>query len=222
MSVLAAEWLDFASAAVHTGGDETYHWYYQQGRVTHEVVSAAQIDRRGATNNSTIRRPAGGFVRLPGQGGMADVADLHANFHLYLTRHTRQSLVDTVDFVSASRRHLTAAARRGFGMPPGRVTLLTNLGLFELEPAVGELVLTAVHPGVTVDDVRAHTGFEPEISGDLAVTAPPTSEELHALRHDVDPLGIRRLEFVPSARRGALIDELLAAEERLLGLQPEG
>jgi glutaconate CoA-transferase subunit A len=222
MSIMAAEWLDFASAAIHTGGDETYHWYYQQGRVTHEVVSAAQIDRRGATNNSVIRRPADGFVRLPGQGGMADVADLHANFHLYLTRHTPQTMVETVDFVSASRYHRTDAARRSYGMPPGQVTVLTNLGSFDLDPAAGELILTAVHPGVTVDDVRAQTGFEPKVAAGLTVTAPPTSEELHVLRHDVDPLGIRRLEFVPSAQRGALIDELLAAEERLLGQLPEG
>ena len=222
MSIMAAEWLDFASAAVHTGGDETYHWYYQQGRVTHEVVSAAQIDRRGATNNSMIRRPAGGFVRLPGQGGMADVADLHANFHLYLTRHTRHSLVETVNFVSASRHHVADGTRRLAGMAPGQVTVLTNLGRFELDPGAGELVLTAVHPGVTVDDVRAQTGFEPKISADLTVTVPPTREELRVLRHDVDPLGIRRLEFVPSAERGALIDELLGAEERLLGRLPEG
>jgi glutaconate CoA-transferase subunit A len=216
MSIMAAEWLDFASAAMHTGGDETYHWYYQQGKVTHEVVSAAQIDRHGATNNIRITRPGGGFVRLPGQGGMADVADLHSNFHLYLTRHSPQSLVETVDVVSASRRHLTGQARSSLGLRPGKVTLLTNLGQFELDPAAGELVLTALHPGVTLEELRAQTGFEPKVSGDLLVTEAPTAEELRALRHDVDPLGIRRLEFVPSARRGALIDELLTAEEQLL------
>jgi len=216
MSVMAAEWLDFASAAVHTGGDETYHWYYQQGLVTHEVVSAAQIDRRGATNNSMVRRPAGGFVRLPGQGGMADVADLHTNFHLYLTRHSPQSLVEAVDVVTARRHHVTDETRRWIGLRPGRVTLLTNLAHFELDPVAGELVLTTVHPGVTVEQVRAQTGFEPKIADGLTVTVPPTEEELRALRHEVDPLGIRRLEFVPSAQRGALIDELLTAEERLL------
>jgi glutaconate CoA-transferase, subunit A len=216
MSIMAAEWLDFASAAMHTGGDETYHWYYQQGRVTHEVVSAAQIDRHGATNNIGITRPGGGFVRLPGQGGMADVADLHSNFHLYLTRHSPQSLVEAVDVISASRRHLTGQARRSLGLRPGQVTVLTNLGQFELDPAAGELVLTALHPGVTLAELRSQTGFEPRISGDLAVTEAPTADELRALRHDVDPLGIRRLEFVPSAHRGALIDELLTAEEQLL------
>jgi glutaconate CoA-transferase subunit A len=147
---------------------------------------------------------------------MADVADLHSNFHLYLTRHSPQSLVETVDVVSASRRHLTGQARSSLGLPPGKVTVLTNLGQFELDPAAGELVLTALHPGVTLEELRAQTGFEPKVSGDPLVTEAPTAEELRALRHDVDPLGIRRLEFVPSARRGALIDELLTAEEQLL------
>ena len=41
----------------------------------------------------------------------------------------------------------------------------------------------------------------------------PTDEELHILRTEIDPLGIRRLEFIPSRERTALIEELLTAEE---------
>jgi hypothetical protein len=33
------------------------------------------------------------------------------------------------------------------------------------------------------------------------------------LRHEVDPLGIRRLEFIPSKDRTALLTELLDSEE---------
>src|SRR5688500_4680492 len=54
-----AEPLDFQTAAVHCGGDESYHSYYQRGRVTHEVVSAAQIDRHGNTNNIEVVSPNG-------------------------------------------------------------------------------------------------------------------------------------------------------------------
>jgi glutaconate CoA-transferase subunit A len=83
------EALDTASAAITCGGEDCYRWYYQQGRVTCEVVTAAQIDRRGRTNNLAVTSPSGRAVRLPGQGGMADVADLHQNFYLYLTRQSR-------------------------------------------------------------------------------------------------------------------------------------
>src|SRR5690606_21454729 len=83
LSLAANEQLDHELAAAHTGGDETYHWYYQRGLVTHEVVGSAQVDGRGATNNLWVQARDGRKIRLPGQGGMADVANLHANFMIY-------------------------------------------------------------------------------------------------------------------------------------------
>jgi glutaconate CoA-transferase subunit A len=204
MTLTYAELLDFHSAAAHAGGDETYHWYYQQGRVTHEVVGAAQVDRSGATNNLHVRRPDGRLIRLPGQGGMADVANLHASFLLYLPRQSRRNTVARVDARSAAR------------VVPGRTALLTDLGLFELDPAAGGLVLTRLHPGVELEEVRERTGWPLLVSDDLQCTPAPTHEELEALRKRVDPLGIRRLDFVPAAERGALIDELLDREDRVL------
>lgn len=43
-------------------------------------------------------------------------------------------------------------------------------------------MLTAVHPGVDVDRVRAATGWDLRVSPDLGTTAAPTSDELSALR----------------------------------------
>jgi glutaconate CoA-transferase subunit A len=204
MTLSYAELLDFHSAAAHAGGDETYHWYYQQGRVTHEVVGAAQIDRDGATNNIAVRRRDGSTVRLPGQGGMADVANLHASFLLYLPRQSRRNTVERVDIRSATR------------VRPGRTAVLTDLGRFELDKSAGGLVLTHLHPGVELDEVREHTGWPLLIGDDLHRTPEPSAKELHALRERVDPLGVRRLDFVPAAERGALIDEVLDREDRLL------
>ena len=210
MTLSYAELLDFHSAASHAGGDETYHWYYQQGRVTHEVVGAAQIDRSGATNNLHVRRPDGRLIRLPGQGGMADVANLHASFLLYLPRQSRRNTVARVDARSAAR------------VVPGRTALLTDLGQFELDPAAGGFVLTRLHPGVELDEVRERTGWPLVVADDLQRTPAPTHEELDALRHRVDPFGIRRLDFVRAAERGALIDELLDREDRVLDAAQAG
>ena len=58
--------------------------------------------------------------------------------------------------------------------------VITDLGV--LEPRDGELTLTAVHPGVTVDQVREATGWELRVAGEVATTEPPTEEELGALR----------------------------------------
>lgn len=216
LSLLAAEVLDYEGAVAHAGGDETYHWYYQSGLVTHEIVSAAQIDQRAATNNLRITRSDGSHVRLPGQGGMADVANLHANFVLYLARHSRRTLVDTVELVSARREFNDGAVRERLGLQPGVVRLITNLAVFELAPEHERLTLTQLHPGVTLEAVREQTGFDLTVADELQETEPPTASELSVLRQEIDPLGIRRLDFVPAAERGTLIRELLAAERNAL------
>ncbi|MBW3634381.1 MAG: CoA-transferase, partial [Chloroflexi bacterium] len=213
MLMTLAEPLDFQSAAVHCGGDESYHWYYQRGRVTHEVVSAAQIDQHANTNNIEVISPSGRRVRLPGQGGMADVANMHRHFLLYLTRHSPLSLVERVDYISAARGLLTAEERLAAGYQPGEVKLVTNLGVFELDPDARELALVSIHPGHTVEEIQEVTGFPLRLSPLLAETPRPTSEELSLIRREVDPLGMRRLEFVAGKERGPLLAALIESEE---------
>jgi glutaconate CoA-transferase, subunit A len=215
MSLTAAEPLEFGSAKVFWGGDETYHWYYQQGRITHEVITVAQLDRRGRTNNAWIGN-GDKRVRLPGQGGMADVANLHRNFILYLARHTRERFVEAVEVCTASRGLLTDEERRRAGLPPGKVRVITELGIFELDHHDHLFHLISLHPGVTLDEVRDRTGGDVAISESLAATDPPAPEQLRQIREEIDPFGIRRLEFVASRDRLSLIDSILSAESGMV------
>jgi glutaconate CoA-transferase, subunit A len=216
MLLSLGEALDTSSAAVQCGGEDSYRWYYQQGRVTCEVVTAAQVDRHARTNNIEVTSPSGRRVRLPGQGGMADVADLHRNFVLYLTRHSRISLVDSVQRVSAARSLFGRAARLRAGLRPGKVQLVTNLGVFGYDEARGELVLETLHPGVTLEELKDSTGFDPLLADSLGVTEEPSAEVLRVLRDEIDPLGIRRLEFAPAKERGGLLEACIAAEQDLI------
>jgi glutaconate CoA-transferase subunit A len=213
MVMTLAEPLDFQSAVLHCGGDDSYHWYYQRGRVTHEVVSAAQIDRNGNTNNIEVVSPSGKRIRLPGQGGMADVANMHKNFLLYLTRHSPLSFVERVDYVSAARGLFTDEERAAAGYQPGVVQLITNLGVFALHPEHREFELVLIHPGVTIDAVQGATGFTLRLAPDVQVTPAPAPDELRLIRREVDPLGMRRLEFVAGKERGPLLAALIASEE---------
>lgn len=216
LSLTAAEFLDHHLSAAHTGGDETYHWYYQRGLVTHEVVGAAQVDGTGATNNLWVSKQDGTPVRLPGQGGMADVANLHANFMIYLPRQSTHNLVAKLDTVSARRAWHAPEERRRFGLLPGRTVVLTDLGMFEYDENVAGLTLRTLHPGVGIEDIRARTGFDVIEADGLTTTEPPTERELTALRTVVDPLGVRRLDTVSSTERQHLIDALLDVEETIL------
>lgn len=215
MSIITSELLDFHTAAAHIGSDDSYSWYYQRGRISHEVVSSAQIDRRANSNTSWIAN-GDRWIRLPGQGGMGDVADMHQRYFLYLPRHSKRTLVEKVDFTSATRSFHDERQRTRYGYHPGPTTLITNLGIFEHDIDIEELVLTHLHPGVSFEQLQDATGFEVRSRDTIATTQAPSAEELRVIRDELDPLGVRRLEFVPSAERSALIDELLTAEEYAL------
>jgi glutaconate CoA-transferase subunit A len=214
-----AEWLDACSALTIMGGEESYEWYYQAGQVSFEVVSVAQIDASGRTNNREVSTPSGRRLRLPGQGGMADVANMHRHFLIYLPRQSPLNTPERVEFSTAARAVLTAADREAAGYQPGMVTLVTNLAVFRLDQETGRFRIAEVFPWTTFAELRDATGFELGIAAldGIPVVPTPTDVELDTLRRRVDPLAIRRLEFVPSRERGPLLEQTIRAEAELAG-----
>jgi hypothetical protein len=75
------------------------------------------------------------------------------------------------------------------------------------------LELALIHPGVTVEEAQAATGFTITVSPNLASTPLPTAEELRLIRTEIDPLGMRRLEFVAGKERSPLLRALIESEE---------
>jgi glutaconate CoA-transferase subunit A len=212
MTLTLLEAMDADSAVAHCGGDDTYSTYYQAGLVTHEIIGAAQIDACGRTNNLELIKPSGGKLRLPGQGGMSDVANMHRDYVVYVPRHSPLSLVRTVETVSSARGLISAEQRREAGYRAGDIWLVTNLCVFRYDEAQGQLVVVEIVPGVRRDTIVAETGFEVIFSAICGTLELPTSEELRVLRREIDPMGLRRLEFVGARDRGSLLDEILARD----------
>lgn len=217
------ESLDAETAAAHAGGDDTYSTYYQAGAVTHEIVAAAQVDRHGRVNTIRLRKRDGGIIRLPGQGGMADVANMHRDYLLYVTRHSPQSIVEKVEIASSARGLLTEAERQPYGYRTGKALVFTDLCVLRLDPVTRKLVVIETMPGVTRQQIEDATGFPAEFDAGCRETALPSAETLRILRERIDPLGLRRLEFVSAKERGALIAGILeadrAAVERCIAAQ---
>lgn len=214
MTLSLLEAMDAGTAVSHNGGDDTYSTYYQAGIVTHEIIGAAQIDARGRTNNLELTKPSGGKLRLPGQGGMSDVANMHQHYLVYVPRHGKASLVESVEMVSSARGLIAAADREAAGYRPGHVYLVTNLCVFRYDEGEKQLVVIETMPGVARDTIVAETGFKVIFAADCAEMEAPTANELRVLREKIDPLGIRRLEFVSARERGALLDEILARDRQ--------
>jgi len=210
------ESLDCETAVAHAGGDDTYSTYYQAGAVTHEIVGAAQVDRRGRVNTIALKKPSGGLLRLPGQGGMVDVANMHRDYLLYVPRHSVQSLVHEVEIVSSARGLLTPAERDPMGYRTGKALVFTDLCIFRLDQTSRELTVIETMPGVTRQQIRDATGFAVTFDVDCREVPMPSEETLSVLRNRIDPLGLRRLEFVSAKERGALIAEILAADRAMV------
>jgi glutaconate CoA-transferase, subunit A len=220
------ESLDCETAVAHAGGDDTYSTYYQAGAVTHEIVGAAQVDRRGRVNTIALRKRDGGLIRLPGQGGMADVANMHRDYLLYVPRHSVQSLVEDVEIASSARGLLTQNEREPMGYRTGEALVFTDLCVFRLDRSSRELIVIETMPDITQQQIRDATGFAVTFDADCREIPLPSNDTLGVLRNRIDPLGLRRLEFVSAKERGALIAEILAADrvmvERCIAAQTAG
>lgn len=168
-----------------------------------EFLRPAQVDRLGHTNNVLVRRGDRPVVRLPGAVGIPDSMALHEQVLLYLPRHEPRAFVERVDVLSGvGGDGLGGEIRR---TRPER--MVTDLGVFDFGPDGPRVV--SLHPGVTVEQVRACTPIRVEVADTISETEPPTEAELEALRETVDPLGLRRLEFLPSRRRVAALRSLV-------------
>jgi hypothetical protein len=190
-----------------------------------EFFRPAQIDTYGNFNNVVIGDYYQPRLRLPGCGGIADVTNFSTRIYLYVPRHERRVFVEKLDFLSGVG-HLAGwgkeeRRRRGITNPvgcetthranPGPRYLVSDLGQFDF--AHGRLRLTSPHPGVSVEEIQAKTGFPLEIAPDLEETMPPTEEEVRLLREEIDPLGVRRLECLTGQARRLALREIIEREK---------
>lgn len=157
-------------------------WLVLHGR-RHVMLGASQIDRFGNTNISCIgdwSRPASQLLGVRGAPG-----NTRCNPTSYwIPRHTPRVFVERVDLVS------------GLGTDRGAFDLrrvVTNLAVLDFATPSGAMRLVSVHPGVTVDEVVAATGFELDVSGEITETRQPTGDELRVLK-ELDPAGLRDRE----------------------------
>ena len=154
---------------------ELFGYNLQGGLIDVGFLGGAQIDWHGNLNTTVIGDYATPRTRLPGSGGACEIAQ-NAKQIFVIMRQSPRSFVPRLDFRTSIGKRVSV--------------VVTDMGVFHRYPQ-GTLHLDAIHPGVTLDDVRAAMGWEPRLGeGRLVTTAPPTAEELRLIREELDPGGV--------------------------------
>ncbi len=136
-----------------------------------------QIDARGNCNLGPVGSWRHPTLRGPGGVGLPFVSRA-GRVVIYSMSHDRRTFVEHVDFVSGPG--FPAHDAELFGGGPSLV--VTPMCTMDFDPGTHRARLAALHPGVTIDEVLAATGFALMVPAVLPTTPPPTSEELAILR----------------------------------------
>jgi len=161
---------------------EIFNYWLQPGRIDIGFLSGAQIDRFGNINTTVIGEYDEPDVRLPGSGGAPEIA-ASCREVIVVMRQRLRAFVSQVDFVTSLGHGSGPGDRKRLGLRgAGPVRVISDLGVLEPDPQTSELLLTSLHTGTTIEQVRAETGWELEVSPDLTFTVPPTEQELTTLR----------------------------------------
>ena len=157
-------------------------------------VGALQIDPHGNSNLIGLAGEDGRTFRMRGPGAIATTTNAShvRRFYLFVNEHSPRVFAPRCDFVSTVGWDQGGAdARRRLGLPGGGPATAHAALHLDFEESK-RLRLCSVHPGVTVDQVAAATGFPLVIPDRVPDTAPPTVSELDILRRRVDPHGLLR------------------------------
>jgi glutaconate CoA-transferase subunit B len=170
------------------GGSELFD-LAGRGGIDAFFLSGGQIDGQGNINLVGVGDYPQSKVRWSGSFGSGYLYFMVPRVILFRWEHSRRTLVDQVDFISAP-----GSSAPGVHRPGGPIALLTNLCLFTFDRNAGGFRLASIHPGHTLEEVRDQTGFDFELPDHVPVTAGPDGATLGQLR---GPVAQRVAEIYP-------------------------
>jgi glutaconate CoA-transferase subunit B len=151
-----------------------------QGRIDAFFLGGGQIDGAANINLVGVDGYPRSRVRWPGSFGSAYLYFLVPRVILFREEHTRRVLVPEVEFISAPGTSPASVYR-----PGGPYALVTGRCVFRFDRERGRFRLHSLHPGHTVDEVLAETGFDFELPDGVPETPVPSRETLALIRGPV-------------------------------------
>jgi acyl CoA:acetate/3-ketoacid CoA transferase beta subunit len=162
----------------------------------HVMMGGSQIDPHGNHNFAAIgdmKKPKAQLLGFRGAPGNT-VNDATS---YWIPAHGPRVFVPQVDVVTGVGYDRAAAAGAAATRFHDVRRVVTNLAVLDFDTPDRRMRLRSVHPGVSVDDVVAATGFDLVVPDSVEVSRLPTDVELGLLKR-IDPEGQRYAE-VPDA-----------------------
>lgn len=151
-----------------------------QGRIDLFFLGGGQIDGEANLNLVGTGEWPGRGVRFPGSFGSAFMYFMTPRTILFREEHSPRVLVEQVDNISAPGVSPPGVFRRGTAQ-----ALVTGKCVFHFHPDRARFSLESVHPGESVESVRAATGFSFDVGESVGETTAATEAELALLRGPV-------------------------------------
>jgi glutaconate CoA-transferase subunit B len=161
-----------------------------QGRIDVFFLSGGQIDGQANVNLVALGDYAKPSVRFPGSFGSAYLYFVIPRVILFRLEHSRRTLVEHVDFISAPGTSPPNVYR-----PGGPMALVTELCRFDFDRARARFRLASVHPGHSIEEIRDQTGFDFDIPAEVPETTLPDAATLALIR---GPIAREVAEVYPS------------------------
>jgi acyl CoA:acetate/3-ketoacid CoA transferase beta subunit len=156
----------------------------------HVIMGASQIDRYGNQNIAGIGPWARPKAQLLGVRGAPGNTVSHPVSY-WVPRQSARVFVPRVDVVSGVGYDRAALLGEPIRSRHEIRRVVTDLAVFDFDTPDHRMRLRSIHPGVTVDDVVAASGFELVIADGVPTTPLPSTEQLRLLRDVLDPGGVR-------------------------------
>ena len=150
---------------------DIFQSFLQNGKIQIGFLGGAQVDKMGNINTTVVGPYDKPKVRLPGSGGASEIA-AHAQRVLIVTKLDKRAFPEKVDFVTSNGKRVAK--------------IITNMGILQPDDT-GEMILTALYPGVAFEQVQAAVGWPLKQAPKLVEVSLPTEKEIKLLRETLDP-----------------------------------
>ncbi len=156
----------------------------QRGEITLAFLSTSMIDKYGNCNTTVIGSYDKPIYRLPGGGGATEIAALSKKVIWLLDEHTKRKFQDRLQYITDPGYLDGYDSRIKAGYPPdsGPEAIISPLCIMRFDSKTKEAYLDALHPNISIEEVKENTGWDLKVAKELKQIEPPTIREIEVCR----------------------------------------